>query len=288
MTVLERIARAARLTSSRMPALFLELQRNTDYWPRQPVPAPGARVVFAGTPVLFEHFPGQGLRLHPLGNFGKANAIYNACRARRPTASCDPPALRRLLDGMLAVASRRGRFTAWEYFFPFGAGSPPWISGMAQGTGIQALARGTELLGDPRYARAATRALGAFETGPTVGVRKRARGGAHYLHYSFAPRLEVLNGFLQAVIGLHDYAQITGSARGRRLFEAGDRVARRQVRLYDTGDWSLYSRGGPRASRHYHELVTGFLRGLCTRTARSTYCAYAERFEIYLRRAGAG
>ena len=284
VATLERVAREGELTTTRMPALFLILRRNAEYWPAQPIPAAGARVTFAGSPLVFQHYPGHGLQLQPLGNFGKANAIYNACRANERSSRCDKPAMRELLDWMLAVASRRGRSTAWEYFFAFGGGSPPWTSGLSQGTGVQALARATALLGDPAYARAARVGLGVFRTGPPTGVRKRARGGAHYLIYSFNPRLEVLNGFLQAVIGLHDYARITGDPLGQRLFAAGDRVARRQIPLYDTGDWSLYSRRGERADVGYHRLVAGFLRGLCERTGHPTYCAYADRFEGYLAR----
>lgn len=280
--VLERIAGARQLTPSRMPALFLELRRNTEYWPRQPLPAAGTRVTFAGSPVVFQHYPGQGLRLQPLGNFGKANAIYNACREGRPT--CDRPALRELLDWMLATRARRGGFSAWEYYFPFGGGSPPWVSAMAQGTALQALARGSQLLGDPAYVAAARAALRGFQTAPPVGVHKRVQGGAYYLHYSFARRLEVLNSFLQTLTGLFDYAQITGEARAAQLFWRGDNVARRELPLYDTGDWSLYARGGERADLGYHKLVTGFLEGLCDRTADPTYCVYAERFRGYLAR----
>ena len=43
---------------------------------------------------------------------------------------------------MQALAVQRSkRFIAWEDAFAFGGGSPPWMSGMAQATGIQALAR---------------------------------------------------------------------------------------------------------------------------------------------------
>ena len=88
-------------------------------------------------------------------------------RHRRPRAQvgptpCHPEELRALLDRMVALASERGGFTAWEYFFAFGGGTPPWISGLAQGTAIQALTRGSQLLADPKYLAVARRGLGAF------------------------------------------------------------------------------------------------------------------------------
>ena len=75
--------------------------------------------------MLFEYYPGQGLQLQPLANFGKANAAWSDVHARSGDPTCTP--LRSLLDAMLALASERGTFTAWEYFFAFEGGVPPWI-----------------------------------------------------------------------------------------------------------------------------------------------------------------
>jgi hypothetical protein len=285
LATLRRIAARRQLTASRMPALFLQLHRNEQYWPTGPMPRNGARITFAGSPVIFQHYSGMGLQIQELANFGKVNAAYRACVHERP--SCDREELREFLDWMVAIASRRGGFAAWEYFFPFGGGSPPWISSISQGTAIQALSRGTHMLDDPAYAAAARAGLGAFERRSPTGLRKRGvRGGSHYLGYSFAPRLEILNMFLQSLIGLFDYTKITDDPRGRSLFAAGDRAARREVPLYDTGNWSLYSRRGARASLSYHTLQTGFLKNLCDRTGTSVYCRYAARWEGFLRARG--
>jgi len=48
---------------------------------------------------------------------------------------------------------------AWEYMFHFGGGAPPWISGMADATGIQALGRAADLLDRPDYLKTARRAV---------------------------------------------------------------------------------------------------------------------------------
>jgi len=280
---LEAIARRNQLTPGRMPPMFLQLERNARYWRTGPTPRAGGRVVFGDSPVVFQYYPGRGLQIQPLGSFGKANALYNACRATSRRATCRRDALRSMLDWMLAISSPRGSFNTWEYFFRFGRGIPPWTSGLSQGTAVQALARGGELLSDASYTRAASSALGAFETSPPTGVRVRSAGGNHYLIYSFEPRLRVLNGFLQAVIGLHDYARISRDPRGQALFAAGDRAARRAVPRYDTGRWSLYSLGRRTVSDvGYHRLVRDFLRGLCTRTRGPVYCATADRFTRYL------
>ena len=331
----DSLAARRLLTSSRMPAVFLQLQRNAEFWRTRSFPAApqpehqpctgaaglgGARVTFEGDPVVFQWYPGQGLQIQPLANFGKANALWKECAgapapapsptptptatptpsptatvpptggapaagaAQVPPPPCHPEQLRALLDRMVALASDRGGFTAWEYFFAFGGGAPPWISGLAQGTAIQALTRGSQLLTDPKYVAVARRALGAFERRPPVGVRVPSTSGTgrHYLIYSFATGLRVLNGFLQALVGLHDFADATGDPRARRLFRDGDRAARREIPRYDTGAWSLYSLGGDESDLGYHRLVRDFLQSLCERTRAGAYCAPAKRFDRYL------
>ena len=156
IATLEAIAQRGRLEASRMPALFLQLKRNTQYWPSKPYLASGDRVSFRGSELLFEYYPGQGLQIQPLGNFGKANGMISSCLGIFD-APCEREAVRRLLTEMSEIAVDRGGFITWEYFFSFGGGTPPWISGMAQGTGIQALSRGANLLGEPAFNETARR-----------------------------------------------------------------------------------------------------------------------------------
>ena len=92
----------------------------------------------------------------------------------------------------------------------------------------------------------------------------------------------MLNGFLQSLVGLKDFADATGDRRARRLFRDGDRAARREIRRYDTGAWSLYSLGGNESDLGYHRLVRDFLVSLCERTKAGGYCAPAKRFDRYL------
>jgi hypothetical protein len=184
---------------------------------------------------------------------------------------------------MTALAVKRGRrFIAWEYLFYFGGGSPPWMSGMAQATGIQALGRASQLLNEPKYAETARRALAAFETAPPTGVRTRGpRGGVAYLQYSFAPRLYIFNAFLQSLIGLYDFSTITGDDEARRLFDEAEPEARAEVPYSDVGDWSLYDYAGHESSRDYHELLREFLESMCIRRLGPIYCQYAKKYRGY-------
>ena len=154
---------------------------------------------------------------------------------------------------------------------------------MAQATAIQALSRGYRATGKQRWRKTALDALGAFEQAPPTGVSVRAPGGRHYALYSFAPSHLVFNGGLQAVIGLRDASALLHSKRAKRLFERGERAARREVAEYDTGAWSLYSEHGAEATLNYHSLIAGFLSNLCDRVHKRTYCAAGERFKRYER-----
>ena len=136
---------------------------------------------------------------------------------------------------------------------------PPWVSAMAQGTGIEALTRAYRAFGPGRrrptgggspatpsaapYLQIAHRALSIFTVGPPVGVRIGTSIGARYLQYSFAPGADIINAFLQSLIGLYDYAHVSGDREAAALFAAGDRQARAELPQFDTGRWSLYQPG---------------------------------------------
>jgi D-glucuronyl C5-epimerase C-terminus len=274
---LDDMAARGQLTASRAPALFLTLQRNLEYWTTRPLLANGARVTFPPSQIVWQHYAGHGLQIQWLGTFGALNAF---AKTKRQDAQSDA-----LLTEALGLASERAGGLAWEYLFPFDGQRPPWVSSLAQGTGLQAMSRAAVRLG--RQAEAFPllhRGLTIFETSPPDGVRIPDGGGAHYLQYSGLPDLKILNGFIQSLVGLYDYAQFTGDADATALFQAGDLAARTEVPAYDTGAWSLYSRGSSshESDLNYHELLRDFLAQLCARTAAVQYCGAAEHFTAYL------
>jgi len=266
---LHEIAARGQLTVARLPVLFATLERNRQWWTRGSLLGSGQRVEFSDSELVWQYYPGEGIELQILGTFGKANGLWSAGSDSK---------LRALLDEMVSLVSQRGDALAWEYLFDFGSGAPPWASGMAQATGIQALARAGQRLGEPVYIEAARSALTLFSLAPPVGVRMPAPVGARYLLYSFAPSQIVINASVQTLVALHDYAEITSNPAAERLFRAGDRQARLDVRAGDTGAWSLYQLGGAESDLSYHELLTGFLRNLCERTDITVYCATAQAF----------
>jgi D-glucuronyl C5-epimerase C-terminus len=268
------LAAGRLLTPERSALAFLTLERNRSWWSARPLLSYGQRVSFSPSRLIWQFYPGQGLQVQWLGTFGKANGFWYAH---------DDEALRGLLDEAIALAVPRAGGLAWESLFAFDGGRPPWVSGLSQGTGIQALSRASVRLADPRYLGVAQGALGIFRTPAPTGVRLATPLGAHYLQYSFAPRLHILNGFVQALNGLADFVKLGGGADGPALLAAGLAQARAEVPTFDTGAWSLYARPGGESSLSYHVLLRDFLRSLCQRVPQPpVFCATAERFTTYL------
>ncbi|GAC1580587.1 MAG: hypothetical protein NVS3B18_14230 [Candidatus Dormibacteria bacterium] len=268
--ILHQIAASGALTASRLPALFTTLTRNVQWWTSGPLLAAHQRVEFAGDQLVWEYYPGQGIQLQVLGTFGRANGLYSSGRAGYP-------ALAQLLAEMIPLAARRGSGVAWEYYFNFDGGKPPWTSAMSQATGLQALSHAYLATHDLSYLSMAGQALPLFSAPPPIGVAVAAPAGTRYLQYTFAPRTSIINAFLQTLIGLDTYAQASGDPRAAQLFAAGNAEAIAELPSFDTGAWSLYQ-SGIEDDLSYHALVTGFLAQLCTLTRAPIYCTTAQHF----------
>jgi hypothetical protein len=259
---LDGIAAAGLLTPSRLPGLVLTLARNREWWTTGPLLSDGQRVGFAGSQLVWQYYAGQGLEIQWLGTFGKANGYFLGGRTHDGDLTA-------LLDEALRLATQRAGGMAWEYDFHFDGGAPPWVSGLAQGTAIQALGRAAVRFTRADYFNAAHAGLGIFGTPPPEGVQVSTPVGAHYLIYSFAPGKRVLNAFIQALVGLHDYAGLANSDTARALFAAGEAEARLEVPRYDTGAWSLYDQS-TESDLSYHTLLRDFLSHLCDRLQAAT------------------
>ena len=136
--------------------------------------------------------------------------------------------------------------------------------------------------------------LPAIAAGPDdvrAAAARRACGsatpaGAHYAAVLvLRPALRILNGFIQSLVGLYDFAQITGdAARRSSCSPTGEAEAQAETPTYDTGAWSLYSRGAIKreSDLNYHELLRDFLANLCDRTARPVSATAETHFTTYL------
>jgi hypothetical protein len=252
----QQIAASGQLSASRLTAVMLTLESNTQWWSHEPLPAADQHVSVPGSHLVWEHYPGQGIEIQWLATFGEANGYYDNGHENTQ--------LREVLEEAIPLATQRAGGIAWEYFFHFDGGAPPWTSGLSQGTALQALSRAYARLKEPAFLTAAKQALGIFQTPPPAGVRVARPAGTLYAEYTYAPSDRILNGFIQALNGLYEYAKLTGDPLGRQLFEAGDAEARAITPSYDTGAWSKYDQY-TESNLNYHELLTEFLQSLCQR-----------------------
>ena len=274
---LQSFAARGLLGPGRLPALFLTLGRNTQWWATGQVPGTYQRVQFAGSEITWEYYPGQGLELQELANFSTASALCNA--GPKHYSACAE-----LLSEMIPLAANRAGGMTWEYYFQFDGGVPPWTSAMSQGTALQALGDAYRVLHNPWYLTIGSQALQAFTVAPPRGVAAPTSLGTRYVQYTFAPARgdEVINAFLQSLIGLDTYARATGNPVAEQLFAAGNAEAEAELPQFDTGAWSLYQ-PGIEDDLSYHELVTGFAQKLCGLTQAPVYCTTAAHFASYLK-----
>lgn len=275
---LEGMAVRGTVDASRLPALMATLEANIRWWTTGPLLSSGARVTLSGSGLVWQHYPGHGIQIQWLGTWGKANGLWGA--KDHDTEFGD------LVSESVSLAGNRAGGIGFEYLFPFDGGNPPWVSGLAQGTALTALVRAGARFKDPEYYAAARSAIGVFRVAPPEGVAQATAAGTHYLQYSFAPRLHIINGFIQSLNGLFDYAKILDDEEGRALFAAGSAQAAVELPKYDTGGWSLYSEYRD-SNLAYHDVLRGFLAGLCTRLKRGgqqdePFCQYAARFTLDL------
>ncbi len=255
----EAMAAGGYFIASRLPVIFFTLEHNRQWWTSEPLVGNGTRVSFPGSKIVWEHYAGQGIEIQWLGTFGEANGYY--------LSGHENANLQQLLGEVLPLATKRAGGIAWEYMFQFDGGKPPWTSGLSQGTALQVFARSWSRFKEPALLTAAQQALGIFQTPPPNGVQVKTATGSWYAEYTYAPSDRILNGFIQAVVGLYDYTQITKDPLGLKLFEAGDAEARLETPHFDTGAWSQYDQYSE-SDLNYHELLTEFLQHLCERTRK--------------------
>ena len=221
----QAMAAAGELIPSRLPALFLTLERNRQWWTTEPLLSGDERVSFPASKLVWEYYPGQGIEIQWLATFGEANGYYLVRPRKRATcASCSAKSSR--------SRPQRAGGIAWEYMFHFDGGAPPWTSGLSQGTAAAgARARlvalqGTGLPRPPRSRRSAS----------SRRRRRRACACARRPARSTPstptrPATASSTASSRRWSGSTTTPRITKDPLGLALFEAGDAEARAEVPL---------------------------------------------------------
>ena len=174
----------------------------------------------------------------------------------------------------------------WEYRDILKA---PWYSGLAQGQGTSLLVRAYRETGEPKYFHAAQKAFSSFLVPTEVGgvTFTDDHGDLWFEEYIVSPPTHILNGFIWAAWGLHDYLLATGDPTAKALFHQGVQTLLKNLDRYDLGFWSLYEQSGMRlkmvASPFYHQLHVVQLRVMHRLTGEEEFARLADRWEDYAR-----
>src|SRR3954454_14491569 len=243
--------------------LFSMLAFNTRWFATHWDQKAGTDVVDYTDGTWYRAFPGIGFQFHPLEEFGKLNnfvAQKNQARAGQ------------LAQALLDRSVVRSGGLAWEYYFRFEGGQPPWISGMAQAVAAQALSGTGTLLADPSLTSASQR---VYKTVPSL--TRSVQTGPWIRLYAFNNET-VLNAQLQTIVSLQDYAGRTADQAATNLAGRLQTAAVGMLPRFDTGYWSLYSLGGAEAPLDYHQYVVRLVGILSKRTQDPTLTTYAQRF----------
>jgi D-glucuronyl C5-epimerase C-terminus len=257
------------LTQPRAVAVFGQLRANDDYFAHHGAP-PNHTDITGPDGVVYRYFTGTCFEFHPLANFSTLNAHVTAK---------DAAATQQLADALTARGVSLGKGgIGWEYYFHFGGGRPPWLSGMAQAVAAQAFARAASLVPSESAAllREAKAAYGAIPRRLTTQLA----AGPWIRLYSFRT-VAVLNAQLQSVISLESYAQTTGDSAAATLASQMKQAAVETLPRFDTGYWSYYSLAGVPAPLSYHQFVVQLLRKLAPENP--LFGAEADRFAAYLK-----
>ena len=222
----QQIAATGSLSASLAPSLFLTLERNTWWWTTASRSSrTAARVSFPPSELVWEHYAGPGARR------SSGSATFGRRQRPRPNRPHRTRALRRLAGEVQRAGSRpRRRPRVGLPVRASTAASRPWTSGLTQGTALEMLERSrADRAPRPtnRRPRRRARAVPGAAAGRGAG---RDRGAAPSTRSTRSrPRDRILNGFIQADVGLYEYAAASsgnqhGGAAVRRRRRAGDAV----------------------------------------------------------------
>ena len=113
------------------------------------------------------------------------------------------------------------------------------------------------------------RGLGIFQTPRRRACACRPTTAPTTCSTPALPDLQILNGFIQSLVGLYDFAQLTGDADGAGAVPRGRRCGAQGGADASTpapGRCTRAARSTHESDLGYHKLLRDFLAQLCTRT----------------------
>ena len=162
--------------------------------------------------------------------------------------------------------------------------SAPWLSALTQGNAVSVLVRAYRLTHEEVFLQVARRAMRTFELDIRDGGVSTSIGedGVFFEEFAVYPASHVLNGYILALFGLYDYADLTGDTRVAALIRRSLATLHILIERYDTGYWSRYDLFYTLpASRFYHALHITLLEALAQYSGCAHCAALAARWAGY-------
>ncbi|HZD59525.1 MAG TPA: D-glucuronyl C5-epimerase family protein [Anaerolineae bacterium] len=235
--------------------------------------------------LAYVYYPNYGVHFNPVTTANLALSLYSKGDRKKVVKIADE-----LLDNAIVKQYPGvGKYYIWENYFDLEFGNlkfpAPWPSGMAQGLILDVLGKAYKITGDRKYLRAGDMVLNSFKIPWNEnGVTDSDEHGNWYLEVAATDKLKILNGFLFALDGIHNYYKETGNIKAQKLFDAGANEAKAHLHEYDLGYWSNYSLiKGNRAGYEYHKVHIDLLKKLYRATKIPEFKLYADKFNFYLK-----
>ena len=159
-------------------------------------------------------------------------------------------------DRLLALQDERGALLysgSWHHYLLSEPYAPGWTSAMAQGMALSVFFRAYSVTGDRRYIEAGNAALGYLNTPVAEGGVKDSLSslGTGLDSYPILeewlgdPAIYTLNGFMFAMLGLHDWTATEGASAelARLMFDQSMKTLVAILPYYELGGFSAYDLG---------------------------------------------
>lgn len=182
-----------------------------------------------------------------------------------------------------------GNWSTWSYNFTWGDLRPGWVSGLGNAAIGKGLVYAWKVTGNETYLMTAKEAFGALAVDYRDGglLYECSEDSWWYLEYAqwnMESSRFVLNGFMDTLISINVYEELTHDYSFHFLWERGLKCLKERIKYYDSPDlkWSQYWIGGDNpVQTHYQIFHIALLEDLYNITNDSFFLEYLEKWRKY-------
>jgi heparosan-N-sulfate-glucuronate 5-epimerase len=184
-----------------------------------------------------------------------------------------------------AQSTPKGSLWAYDADLPKYGVRAPWHSAMAQGQIASVFARVAESTGDAADAELAIAAIQPLLRPTQLSLVALTSEGPVLEEAPSDPPSRILNGWIYALVGLHEVGEGLHDEAAAKAFREGIVALERSLPLYDVGWWSRYSLFPHRfvdlAKPFYHRLHVAQLDALHRLTGVDDFVKASVRWAAY-------